>query len=135
MLRRNIYTFLFLGWAGFITLLSLISFRGIGLDTGTLNIPHADKITHFVFYLVFVVLGCMFVRERSGGRIPMGRTTWGVTISAIVYGMIIEGLQYTLTWDRMMEFMDMVSNTLGAFVGLLLVRWYFSGKKQLKWKF
>lgn len=65
----------------------------------------------------------------------MGRTTWGVTISAIVYGMIIEGLQYTLTWDRMMEFMDMVSNTLGAFVGLLLVRWYFSGKKQLKWKF
>src|SRR5690606_9167792 len=123
-----------MGWVVCITTLSLISFQGMGLDTGTLNIPHADKITHFVFYLVFVVLGCMFVRERSGGRIPMSRTTWGVTISAIVYGMIIEGLQYTLTWDRMMEFMDMVSNTLGALVALFLVRWYFSGIKQLKWK-
>lgn len=135
MLRTYGYTFLFLGWVGFITTLSLISFRGMGLDTGTLDIPHIDKFTHMVFYLVFVVLGCMFVRERSGGRIPLGRASWGITILAIVFGMVIEALQYTLTQDRMMEFLDMVSNAIGAFIGLLMVRWIFSGKKQLKWKF
>jgi len=124
-----------MGWVVCITTLSLISFQGMGLDTGTLDIPHADKITHFMFYLVFVVLGCMFVRERTKGRISLGRTTGWILLWAVGYGIVIEALQYTLTRDRMMELWDMISNSLGALVGFVLIRWSFSGKKQLKWKF
>lgn len=118
-----------------ITVLSLISFRGIGLDTGSLNIPHADKIVHFVFYFVFVLLGCMFVRERSKGRVGLVRTTWTVMLLAVGYGILIEGMQYTFTQDRMMEFLDTVSNTFGALAGMVMIRWFFSGEKQLKWKY
>lgn len=133
MLKKNLYTLLFVGWVSCITTLSLISFRGIGLDTGTLDIPFADKITHFVFYFVFVVLGTLLVRERGKGRISLGRATWWVLLIAVGYGILIEGMQYTLTRDRMMELWDMVSNTLGAMVGMGLIRWAFSGKKQLNW--
>ena len=133
MLKRNQYTFFFTGWVGCVTALSLISFGGLGLDTGTLDIPFADKITHFVFYFVFVVLGSMFVRERSKGRISLDRTTWWILFFAVGYGIIIEGLQYTLTRDRMMELWDMISNSLGAVAGIVAIRWFFSGKKQLKW--
>ena len=133
MLKKYLYTLLFTGWVGCVTTLSLISFGGFGLDTGTLNIPYADKLTHFVFYFVFVVLGCMLVRERSGARISLERTTWWILLIAVGYGIIIEGMQYSFTRDRMMELWDMVSNTLGALAGMLVIRWAFSGKKQLNW--
>ena len=133
MLKKNLYTILFLGWVACVTMLSLMSFRGLGLDTGTLDIPFADKITHFVFYFVFVVLGSMFVRERGKGRVSLNRATWWVLFIAVGYGIIIEGLQYTLTRDRMMELWDMISNTLGALAGMVAIRWSFSGEKQLNW--
>lgn len=105
------------------------------LDEGNLNIPYADKITHFVFYLIFSILGCLLVRERTKGVWTLGRAMGVVVVSAISYGIVIEVLQYTLTEDRMAEFADVLANTLGAFVGIGLIRWFFSKEKPLKWKF
>lgn len=119
----------------FITTLSLFSLSDMDLDTGTLNIPYADKITHFVFYTVFAFLGCMFVRERTQGHWELGKTTKYILLAAIGYGILIEALQYTLTVDRMAEFGDVLANSLGAFVGIGLVRWLFSKERPLKWKF
>lgn len=116
-------------------MLSLFSFSDMDLDEGNLNIPYADKITHFVFYFVFSVLGCLFVRERTKGVWALGKTMGVVVVLAISYGIVIEVLQYTLTEDRMAEFADVLANTLGAFSGIGLVRWLFSKEKPLKWKF
>ncbi|MFC4218755.1 VanZ family protein [Flagellimonas marina] len=119
----------------FITTLSLFSFSDMDLDTGKLNIPYADKMTHFVFYMVFTFLGCFFVRERTRGHLKLGKTIVYVLLSAIGYGILIEVLQYTLTDDRMAELGDVFANSLGAFVGIGLVQWLFSKKRPLKWKF
>lgn len=105
------------------------------LDEGNLNIPYADKFTHFVFYLVFSILGCLFVRERTKGRLALGKTSWTIAVLAIFYGMLIEVLQYTITKDRMAELGDVLANTIGAFVGIGLIWWLFSKEKPLKWKF
>ena len=116
-------------------MLSLFSFSDMDLDEGNLNIPYADKITHFVFYMVFSVLGCLTVRERTKGHMALGKTVVAIVVTAIFYGILIEVLQYTVTKDRMAEFADVLANTLGAFVGIGLIRWFFSKKKPLKWKF
>ncbi|SDQ26512.1 VanZ family protein [Flagellimonas zhangzhouensis] len=118
-----------------ITMLSLFSFSEISLDTGGLNIPYADKITHFIFHTVFVFLGSLAVRERTRGQIGIKKATIMILVLAIIYGIIIEVLQYTITMDRHAEFGDVLANTLGAFAGIILIRWLFSKEKPLKWKF
>lgn len=119
----------------FITMLSLFSFSSIDLPPGSFNIPYADKIIHFIFYLGFGFLGALCFRERTKGSLGIGKTIKIVLVSAIVYGIIIEILQYTITSDRMAEFGDVLANTLGAFAGIGLIRWVFSKKNPLKWKF
>ncbi|RUA15144.1 MAG: hypothetical protein DSY83_08095 [Flavobacteriia bacterium] len=126
VLRHYRYTILFISWVLFITMLSLFSFSDMDLDEGNLNVPYADKIVHFTFYLVFSILGCLLVRERTKGLWSMGKATRVIVVSAISYGIVIEVLQYTLTEDRMAEFGDVVANTLGAFVGIGLIRRFFS---------
>lgn len=126
---------MFISWVVVITMLSLFSFSDMDLDEGNLNIPYADKVTHFVFYTVFSVLGCLFVRERTRGCWALGKTMGTIVVSAIFYGILIEVLQYTITKDRMAESADVLANTLGAFVGIGLIRWLFSKEKPLKWKF
>lgn len=118
-----------------ITMLSLFSFPAMDFDPGSFNVPYADKITHFIFYLVFGFVGCMSVRERTMGNLGLVKTTRVVLVLAIIYGILIEILQYTLTTDRMAELGDVFANTLGAFAGIGLIRWVFSKKNPLKWKF
>lgn len=135
MHRKYGYTLLFIGWVLFITALSLFSFSEMDLDEGGWNIPYADKITHFIFYLVFGMLGCLFVRERTKGQMELVKASRRIFLVAVAYGIGIEVLQYTLTTDRMAEFGDVLANTFGAFVGISLVRWSFSKERPLKWKF
>ncbi|MAU16196.1 MAG: hypothetical protein CMH46_11725 [Muricauda sp.] len=119
----------------FITILSLFSFSSMDLDTGNLNVPYADKIVHFIFYFGFGFLGALCFRERTNGSLGLGKTIGTVMVVAVIYGIIIEILQYTLTADRMAELGDVLANTLGAFAGIGLIRWFFSKKNPLKWKF
>ena len=104
------------------------------LDAGKLEIPFADKITHFMFYLIFGVLGCLFFRERTKGRMEVGKAMKYSASIAIPYGIFIEVLQHTVTVDRMAEFGDILANTIGTIAGVGLIWWYFSKERQLKWK-
>lgn len=124
---------MFIGWVLFLTLLSLFSFSS--LDTGAVDIPYIDKVAHFTFYFGFAVLGCMTLRERTRGNMDLIKAMQWALVLGISYGIIIEVLQYTLTKERMAELGDVIANTLGAFAGVLLIKWYFSKERQLKWKF
>nr|WP_299175079.1 VanZ family protein [uncultured Allomuricauda sp.] len=116
-------------------MLSLFSFSGLDLDAGKLRIPYADKVTHFTFYMVFAILGCLFLRERTQGSMRLETAMVLMGFIAVFYGMFMEVLQYTLTSDRMAEFGDVLANTFGAIVGVGLIKWYFSKERPLKWKF
>lgn len=135
MLKGYKYTVLFVSWVMFITMLSLFSFSSMDLDTGNLDVPYADKIVHFIFYLGFGSLGALCFRERTKGSLGLGKTLGTVMVVAVIYGIIIEVLQYTLTDDRMAELGDVLANTLGVLAGIGLIRCFFSKKNPLKWKF
>lgn len=104
------------------------------LDAGKLDIPHADKFAHFIFYMMFSILGCLFVRERTEGNWSVQKAVKYMVLVAMLYGMVIEVLQYTLTEDRMAEIGDVLANTIGAMAGISSILWYFSKERQLKWK-
>lgn len=115
----------------FITLLSLFSFSGFDNTIGV-AIPYMDKITHFTFYTVFVVLGYFFLKEREKGAFKSQESLFKTIIAAIIYGMLIEALQYVMPFGRAAEFFDILANSVGAIFGGLLIKKYFSLNRKLK---
>lgn len=121
---------LFAGWVVCITLLSLAPpiQRGWGIER--LQISYADKIAHGVFYLVFAILGCLCIRERTQDRWKPIQTTIGVLLVAVAYGTLIEGLQHIITQYRTAELGDILANTMGALAGLGIIKGFFARKKR-----
>ncbi len=113
-----------------ITLFSLFSFPDD--VTGGIDIAHMDKMVHFTFHCVLVVLGILAYKERKGQTFKIG---WAITqffVFSLVYGIIIEVLQYYMPFDRSAEFWDVLANLSGALVGILLIKKYLSLTDALK---
>ena len=132
MLKNYRYTILFLSWLVFITSLSLFSMSKFGGVSGWLRIPHKDKIVHFSFYFISTILGSFALREFSQKKISLNNAAVKMFLFSVVYGMIIEVLQYSITKDRHGDFYDFIANSIGAFRGLLLVKYFFSQRVSQK---
>ena len=117
----------------FVTFSSLYSFEEVHVSR--FNIPHADKIAHFTFYFIACILGTLFLRERSLGQIPLTKAILLMILGTTCFGILMEILQYSLTVDRMGDVLDGIVNTIGSICGGLLTKFYFSGKRRLKWRF
>lgn len=127
-----LYTLLFGGWMVFITLLSLFSFSPV--EEHRVEIPHLDKLVHFGFYAVATFLGCLFLKERSLAKIRVTKALAIMVSSLIVYGIIIEVLQWKYTTWRDGDVFDAIANVLGALAGGATIKFLYSGNWQLKWK-
>jgi len=131
VLKKHLYTILFISWVVFITFLSLFSFSELG-DTSGIKIPHFDKIVHFIFHTVFVVLGCFFLKENKKELFFFKGKVLKMLFFAVLYGLIIEFLQYLMPFHRTAEILDVVANTSGAIFGSLLIKKYLSLNHKLK---
>lgn len=58
-----------------------------------------------------------------------------MVVLTIVFGVVIEVLQYAITENRTGDFFDACANTLGSLCGVFAVKKYFSAKRGLKWKY
>lgn len=132
IIKKHFYTIVFISWMVFVTFSSLFSFSGI--DTGGyVTIPHFDKVVHFIFYFVACILGVLFIRETTKGELSSIKAIVIMCIAAIIFGVIIEILQYTITVERMGDFFDALANSMGSLCGALLMNFLFSDKTKLKW--
>lgn len=103
------------------------------MDGGSfVKIPHLDKLVHFTFYFVMVVLGVLAAGEYLKKRIKFSNVLIYTLLFAIAYGIIIEVIQYTLTVNRQGDVLDALANTLGALLGMFIARIFFSKKWSLK---
>ncbi|NHB68974.1 VanZ family protein [Perlabentimonas gracilis] len=87
-----------------------------------LQIPHFDKLVHFV---LFFVLALFILSERNSlrqqGKLANRAITFALSIS-IAYGLIIELLQYFLLPTRSGSLYDFMANVLGAIMAVVLYR-------------
>ena len=132
MPNRHPYTWLFGAWMIFITTLSLIPLSG--LEDEGLDIPYIDKAVHFVFHGVATVLGCLFLREINQKKRSLRQTLYLVVGTLMIYGIIIEVVQYAFTTWRSGDPIDALANTLGALTGAVAITIFYSGDRQQKWK-
>lgn len=130
MVKKPIYTILFISWVVLITLLSLFSFSNT--DLPSVKIPYIDKLVHFTFYSVATLLGVLSLKEFFTVKRVKILIVWWLVVFLIAYGIIIEVLQSAITVTRSAEFLDFVANTIGVFVGLFVAKQLFLKERALK---
>ena len=108
--ERN-FLFLAITWTVFVVVASLVSFNSVP----KVKVIGSDKLVHFLFYLIFVVLWSL-AKKQTCFKIKYSLL---IVVIAIVFGIIIEILQGVLTKTRQADFYDVVANSLGAIVGCL----------------
>ena len=103
-----------IGWTVLIAFLCLVTFS----DLPSLNVSDADKYVHSTFHFVFTMLwGLYFSINREEIKIP--QIIWIVLVS-ICYGILIEFLQGSFTKTRHADIFDVLANTTGALIALLV---------------
>lgn len=132
MLKKLFYKVLFVSWMVFVTFSSLFSFEGMHMGTLPFTIPNLDKIVHFVFYLVMVITGFFAIKDYFVHRYKLVAILFGIVLFSIIYGMIIEVLQHVLTANRQGDLLDALANSIGAIVGMFLIRAHIYKSGSLK---
>ena len=76
----------------------------------------SDKIAHFAAYALFAALFYNYLRQVL--KRPIGY----VIVLSVLYGTIIEVLQYKLNPDRTFDLYDIVANTVGILAAIVIIR-------------
>jgi len=97
-----------------------------------LDIPHADKLVHFVFYFVLVCLGVLAAKTVYRSNTELKKVLLYAVLFAFFYGIIIEVLQYAFTVNRQGDIWDVLANATGALFGMFLVKYLVSRERSLK---
>lgn len=110
-----LYLFLALFWTYEVTYLSLFPIEPV---SGPLfEFPHIDKIGHFGFYFGFVFLWNLYFKT-----INIKKALEYSFVLAIIYGILMEVLQHTITDRRMFDVLDIVANISGAVFAAIIIK-------------
>jgi VanZ family protein len=91
------------------------------------NIPFLDKIVHFGMYLG--LMSAIIFENRKTLRNPT--SLFLLAIIPFSYGILMEILQEILTSTRSGSFYDIVFNTFGILVSLIIWFWVNPFKKEI----
>ena len=122
-------------FALFLAILMLVTYGslGSGEEAGKLNMlkfPNSDKVIHGVMYFLLTASLIYFL-------IHLFHTfkSWKIYLvaiaSPIIYGFLMELLQYLLTTTRNAEFWDFFANTVGVLTAFLVSLVYFNYKETM----
>lgn len=123
-----------MSWLVFITFSSLFSFNGM-VNAKHFIIPHMDKVVHMVFYFVLAFLGVLVSTRAYKEKGQLGKAPVYSFLFAFFYGMLMEFLQLNFTNDRHGDAWDVLANTAGALLGVLVVSTMLKKPRILKRKF
>jgi VanZ family protein len=112
---RNKYFWAAAFWTIIIVVSCLISMKTIEKAT---NIHQGDKYVHLVFYFIFTILWYFFIRIKRGNT---AKTRLVVFLWGFLFGLLIEACQHFLTTDRNADVEDVIANTSGSALAVLVL--------------
>ena len=115
MPNTNKLLFLALAWTLLITLLSLVTIGKIG---ASIPIAGKDKVAHFVFYFVFVLVWFYYFKSKN----PEATIYFQLIVFAIAYGILMEICQSVFTTQRIADVYDALANTAGAIAAFFYLK-------------
>lgn len=93
----------------FILMMSLINGSSIPLNTFNFS----DKILHSTAYMVLMWVWMMALKQRG-----MSKSVFILLIGLTLFGIVVEGLQASLTESRTADWKDAVANFIGLIMGM-----------------
>ena len=111
ILLQDKILFLAIGITLFIGYLSLKK-----IDYIPIQLSHSDKIYHVIAYFI---LGLTWLLSFPKS-LQKKKLKYAIVIFCIIYGIVIEVLQATLTAYRTASLLDVVANTVGVIVAMTL---------------
>lgn len=109
-------------WTLTIAVLCLVSFNKMP----KVGIKSADKYVHITFHFVFTILWFFALRQKAAFK----KIALKVFLYSIIYGILIEILQATFTLTRKADIYDVLANTTGAGLAVLILYFYDSFVKR-----
>lgn len=82
-----------------------------------ITIPFFDKIIHGIVYVFFMIVWLPYAIKAKG---ESKEIYWVVSLVIFIYGIIIEVLQGNFVTNRTQDYWDIVANTIGIVVGMVL---------------
>ncbi|MES2411322.1 MAG: VanZ family protein [Bacteroidota bacterium] len=113
MLKKALFG-LAIGWTSLIAVLCLVRFN----DLPSLGVSGADKYVHFTLHFVFTILWGLYSFKQQN-EIALNKIAI-IFLFSFCYGILIEILQETLTATRHADIFDVIANTTGATMALVL---------------
>jgi VanZ family protein len=115
MFRRNIFSILVALVIMYLSLANAHTFDKIP----TFNIPHFDKIVHFLMF--FGLMSVVILENRRS--INSNRRLLVLAIMPFSYGVLMEILQSAFTRTRTGDFFDACADLAGIIASMLLWKW------------
>ena len=111
-------------WTAAITVLCLLSADTVD-KVSLINIPHKDKVAHFVFYFVFTLLWSKYFRSlHKDGK----KARFMVFLFAAAWGILIEFCQMLFTVQRSADIYDAAANIAGSIIAIIAIWLYRKNK-------
>ncbi|KAB1069701.1 hypothetical protein F6U93_02470 [Tamlana haliotis] len=102
-----------IGYTVFLATVCLITIN----DLPNVGVSFADKIFHFLAYGLLTIL--WYATFLLNFNLKEKQAILYALIFSVVFGILIEVLQDTLTVSRALDIFDMVANTIGALLAAL----------------
>jgi VanZ family protein len=122
MIRKNLFTILIALLLLFLSLTNGQKFQ----NTSISKIPYIDKIVHFGMY--FLLMMVIIIEHRK--QIRNIKKLFLFSLFPLMYGILIEILQSTITTTRSGEFMDAVFDTLGIVAAVFIWKFVRPSEKE-----
>lgn len=115
MFEINYYKFIFFTNIFVIVLLSVYpgSLLGLIFFGNDDVLPGSDKLHHFVAYFITTIFGLLAYSQKN--------IFFQLSFSLLLLGSILEIIQIWIP-NRSFEFLDMLSNTSGVVIGLIVIQ-------------
>lgn len=100
----------------FILTMSLINSNSIQIQTFQIS----DKILHASAYMVMMWVWMMLLKKHS-----MSKSLLILLIALTIFGIVVEGLQASITESRTADWKDAVANFIGLILGMTTFNWLY----------
>ena len=114
-------------WAAFILALTLSPAPDLP-KVKWLNIPHADKIIHFVLFAVMYILLIRGLMKQHSSTLYNRNVVWSIVI-VILYGAATEILQAILPGSRDADAIDWLADCAGTVAAFAVYGFWWKRKK------
>ena len=111
-------------WLITLTILSFIDFSDKEISTP----ENSDKIIHFLLYFILTFLCIKSVQMISLKKYLI------ISISCFIYGTIIEVFQELFTQTRKADALDVLANTLGILVAVVVSKYFIKNNYSSKFR-